>query len=361
MPTIRSLRMKMLVPALVAVVATLAATGLTLWRSGRAAATLASARQTDLRSLLFHKDTHAKLSELNALVKWLGETDNYNLNIDFPQNVHDDLVDRFGAEGAEVLGGDQSRKLLEAVEQYWAAASADAAQRINDRVRFREERAKRVDTLRASGTSAAEQKALAKTAEVENLYYALFKQLDAGAKQAQADMDAALGRAVAEQRSSIFAGAIILLLAAAVGALFAWFSSGATSRPVHNLSQVALRIAQGDLTQEVVVETQDEIGVLAQSFQRMVARLRELVATLKAASEEMATAAEQLSDHTRAQSAMLERQASGVAETSSTTRELEQASSVAASRAAAVLERSHSFPAADRDGAARWRNPDAPP
>ncbi|HYD40846.1 MAG TPA: methyl-accepting chemotaxis protein, partial [Anaeromyxobacter sp.] len=40
----------------------------------------------------------------------------------------------------------------------------------------------------------------------------------------------------------------------------------------------------------------------------------------------------------RAQSAMLERQASGVAETSSTTRELEQTSSVAASHAASVLE-----------------------
>jgi len=53
---------------------------------------------------------------------------------------------------------------------------------------------------------------------------------------------------------------------------------------------------------------------------------------------EDAVAAEQLSDHTRAQSAMLEQQASGVAETSSTTRELEQTSSVAASRAASVLE-----------------------
>jgi methyl-accepting chemotaxis protein len=70
----------------------------------------------------------------------------------------------------------------------------------------------------------------------------------------------------------------------------------------------------------------------------MSGRLRELVGTLKATSQELAVAAERLSDHTRAQSALLERQAAGVAETSTTTRELEQTSSIAASRAASVLE-----------------------
>ena len=143
--TIRSLRMKMLVPALVAVIATLLATAVTLWQSGQAAAALESARRRNLKSLLFHKDMYARLGELNALTKWVGETNNYNLNIDFPQNAHDDMVDRFEKEGADVLGAEQSKKTLEALEKYWALASGDAARRITNRLRFNEERAKRAN------------------------------------------------------------------------------------------------------------------------------------------------------------------------------------------------------------------------
>jgi methyl-accepting chemotaxis protein len=136
----------------------------------------------------------------------------------------------------------------------------------------------------------------------------------------------------------VLAGALILLVSAVLTAVSAFLIANRASRPLRTLSAIALRVAEGDLTQEVKVESDDEVGTLARSFQRMVARLRELVGTLKVAAQELAVAAEQLSDHTRAQSAMLEMQASGVAETSSTTRELEQTSSVAASRAASVLE-----------------------
>jgi methyl-accepting chemotaxis protein len=335
---IRSLRLKMLVPALVTVIATLLATAMSLSLSGRSAATLASARQKNLAALIFHKDMYAKLSELNALTKWVGETDYYAQNIVFAENLYYDMADRFSKDGPAVLGKEQSEKTLAALDKYWEVANTDAARRISNRLRFKEERSKRTNALAASGTSAEEQKALAQTAEVDNMYLALYKEFEAGANDAQQQMGDALDGAVKLQRNSILWGGLILLAAAVFGALIAWFVSGATSRPVHTLSQAALRIAQGDLTQAIQVETQDEIGTLAQSFQQMVSRLRELVATLKAASEEMASAAEQLSDHTRAQSAMLERQASGVAETSSTTRELEQSSSVAASRAASVLE-----------------------
>jgi methyl-accepting chemotaxis protein len=126
----------------------------------------------------------------------------------------------------------------------------------------------------------------------------------------------------------------LTLLAAAAMAVFL---PRTVTRPVRTLSAVAQRIADGDLTLEVEVETQDELGLLAASFRRMVARLRDLVSALQSSSQELAVAAERLSENTRAQNGVLERQATGVAETSTTTRELEQTSSVAASRAAAVL------------------------
>jgi len=140
-------------------------------------------------------------------------------------------------------------------------------------------------------------------------------------------------------RARALAAGAIILLAGALGAvaLGYWLADRAAG-PVRELAQAALRIAQGDLTQEVKVQAEGDVGALADAFRQMLARLREQVAILMPAAREMALAVDQLSEHTRAQSSMLEMQASAVAETSSTTRELEQTSSVAASRAASVVE-----------------------
>ena len=338
MPVIRSLRWKLLLPALVAVVATLLATGVTLYLSKAAKRKLEDARAKSLPTMIFYKDMHALIAEVDALLKWVGETEKYAEKMIEPEEKYYDMLDLFEAKAPVALGAAQAEAVLAEIKAYWDAASQDVAVRVSNRLKFKEERAKRPDAYHASGTNMEEVAALTRTQEIDNQFRALYKKFADGADEAQKAMDQALADADSEQSFSIWAGAGILVLFAVAGAAAAWIVSGRTSRPVRNLSQAALRIAEGDLTQEVRIESQDEVGVLARSFQQMVTRLRELVSTLKAASEEMATAAEQLSEHTRAQSAMLERQASGVAETSSTTRELEQSSSVAASRAAAVLE-----------------------
>ncbi len=160
------------------------------------------------------------------------------------------------------------------------------------------------------------------------------------------DLEAKIGDGLMIKADETASGArralwTVLLLTFAAAALMVVVLPRGVTRPVRALSEVALRIADGDLTPEVVIEAQDEVGAMAASFQRMVVRLRELVSTLRAASQELAGAAALLSETTRAQTSMLERQAAGVAETTTTTRELEQASSVAAGRAAAVLEVAH--------------------
>jgi methyl-accepting chemotaxis protein len=140
------------------------------------------------------------------------------------------------------------------------------------------------------------------------------------------------------QEAAVWVASAVLVVAAALSLAFAWSFSGRLSGPIRALSSSALQVASGDLRQDIPPGSDDEVGQLATSFQRMVVRLRELVGVLSSTSREMALAVDQLSEHTRAQSSMLEMQASAVAETSSTTRELEQTSSVAASRAASVLE-----------------------
>ena len=338
MPVIRSLRWKLLLPALVATVATILAAVVTLALSRAAVVKLKAARAKSLPTMIFNKDMHASLAQVDALLKWVGETEEYSKWMGEPEDVYFDMVDRFEKEGAAAVGEAESKALLAELEAYWKANELDVAVRVSNRLKFKQERLKRPDGYHASGLTVEEQAALARTQEITNQFNALYVKFEKGATHAQEAMDKALEDAEAEQRMSLLTGALILLIGAALGIGVSWFVSGSTARPVRNLSRAALRVAEGDLTQQVKVESDDEVGVLARSFQQMVNRLRELVSTLKAAAEEMATAAEQLSDHTRAQSAMLERQASGVAETSSTTRQLEQSSSVAASRAAAVLE-----------------------
>ena len=53
------------------------------------------------------------------------------------------------------------------------------------------------------------------------------------------------------------------------------------THPVSNLTQVATAIAEGDLSHTVVVETRDEIGMLAQAFDTMAGRLRHAFETLE--------------------------------------------------------------------------------
>jgi methyl-accepting chemotaxis protein len=322
----------------VAVLSTLLATGITMLMSRNAARKLEAARAKSLPTMIFFKDMDASLAKCDALLKYVGESEEWGKQINEPEDVYLDMGDRFAKDGEKAAGKERSDALLAALDKYWEAAKLDAANRVASRIRFKQERAKRPDGYHASGLTMEERAALTRTAEIDDQFKELYKKFEDGSKEAQKAMDEALADADTEQSRSIWIGALILLTSAVLAAFVAWLVSGTTSRPIHNLSQAALRIAEGDLTQEVKIESEDEIGVLARSFGQMVARLRELVSTLKSASEEMATAAEQLSDHTRAQSAMLERQASGVAETSSTTRQLEQSSSVAASRAAAVLE-----------------------
>jgi signal transduction histidine kinase len=69
--------------------------------------------------------------------------------------------------------------------------------------------------------------------------------------------------------------AIVLLTALVVGIL-----SYNLLRPVRRLVAATERIASGDLSQEIAVKSKDELGLLTQSFNRMVRNLREIQSEL---------------------------------------------------------------------------------
>ena len=84
-------------------------------------------------------------------------------------------------------------------------------------------------------------------------------------------------------------------------------------RPVAALAEEATSIANGDLTVEIAVTSEDEIGRLAATFKQMAQNLRQLFQQVAAASEqvniaasEVATSSQQLAEGSSEQAASLE-------------------------------------------------------
>src|SRR5262245_24119017 len=156
----------------------------------------------------------------------------------------------------------------------------------------------------------------------------------------------------------------VVILAVIVGLLIAFLIAHKISTPIRRVTEIAQHIAQGDLSQEISIEQQDEIGLLAHafrqsiayirgiaeasetlsngdltvqvvarsdqdvlshSFQRMSERLQQIVAEIREASFMLSSAASQLaqgntdlSQRTQEQAAALEETASSMEEMTST-------------------------------------------
>jgi methyl-accepting chemotaxis protein len=334
-----SIRSKMLLPASVAALASLLAASVTLGLSRSAESRLKLVQTQEFPTYQFYGYLREALKESHLLLLNVGDSEDFT-RIDSPDDLRTSVVEHIQKDGAAALGPAEAEKLRAEFEAFYAADRGVATTRIQNELRKKKilAQATNTNTKLDLMQSAAARTQGAALSEIENRYGAFQDRLSTLASRSSGSLDTALDAARVAQRLGIWVGVWLLLLSVVVSFTLAWWLSSRTARPLHALSAVALRIADGDLTQEVSAGGNDEVGVLARSFRRMSARLRELVGTLKATSLELAVAAERLSDHTRAQSALLERQAAGVAETSSTTRELEQTSTVAASRAASVLE-----------------------
>ncbi|MGE5404708.1 MAG: methyl-accepting chemotaxis protein, partial [Candidatus Saccharibacteria bacterium] len=69
--------------------------------------------------------------------------------------------------------------------------------------------------------------------------------------------------------------------------------------PLEGLTKVTAKIAEGDLTREVRKETDDEIGILAESFNSMVSNLKGLVKNIAVDSQHIDDSASKLSNATQ--------------------------------------------------------------
>lgn len=94
-----------------------------------------------------------------------------------------------------------------------------------------------------------------------------------------AEIDITEAGAVTIQLFAITIGILVIVIIAAVS--FGLFSALRISRPIETLASVAQQVAQGDLSQRAAIQSTDEIGVLATSFNNMTDQLSTLIENLE--------------------------------------------------------------------------------
>jgi methyl-accepting chemotaxis protein len=112
---------------------------------------------------------------------------------------------------------------------------------------------------------------------------AILDQADQSVRKAQEDSNAS-------SASATLVSAIITtvgtLLAVALGGLIAFYTAKSIKDPLDHLIEVAHRIGEnGDLEQTIDVHRGDEVGVLAENFNKMIVHLKEMAAVSAAIAE----------------------------------------------------------------------------
>jgi putative methionine-R-sulfoxide reductase with GAF domain len=107
-----------------------------------------------------------------------------------------------------------------------------------------------------------------------------------------------------QQRTFITIGVIVLFIASVGAALF----GQNLASPIVNLTNVAVKVSEGDLLIQARVETDDELGTLAQTFNVMTARLRQTLAMQEQRISERTRALEVSAEVSRRLSTILNEQ-----------------------------------------------------
>ncbi|MFN9471245.1 methyl-accepting chemotaxis protein, partial [Acidovorax sp.] len=133
--------------------------------------------------------------------------------------------------------------------------------------------------------------------------------------EASKDAEEAAG---ALQRDVLIAGA----LARALAIYLAITIIRSITRPLAQAVQAADRVAAGDLSGDIVVQSQDETGHLLSALQRMQQSLVTTVSTVRSNAESVASASAQIASGNNDLSARTEQQASALEETAASMEEL---------------------------------------
>ncbi|WP_334073996.1 MULTISPECIES: methyl-accepting chemotaxis protein [Paenibacillus] len=100
---------------------------------------------------------------------------------------------------------------------------------------------------------------------------------------------------VAAQAAPILKSTVVVLVVSIiVGALFVFLIIFSILRPLSQINRASLAISEGDLTQDIHIKRNDELGILGRNFNTMAASLRSLLYKVNNNSMQLAASAEEL-------------------------------------------------------------------
>lgn len=108
--------------------------------------------------------------------------------------------------------------------------------------------------------------------------------------------------------------ALVIAIAIILGAIAIWFTILSIIRPLKDLQEHAQTVSQGDLTQQIVVQSNDAIGQLGHAFNDMQSSLRNLIIKVEHSAELVAATSEELSSSAEQTSAATEMVATSIEE-----------------------------------------------
>ncbi|MDR7330921.1 methyl-accepting chemotaxis protein [Roseateles asaccharophilus] len=153
-----------------------------------------------------------------------------------------------------------------------------------------------------------------------------------------------------QQAADAYAGDQMTMLVASVTAILAaglmgWALSNAVTRPLLRAVRLAEAVASGDLSFDIEVDRQDELGQLLAALKRMneglvgmVGRVRQSADSIATATQEIASGNHDLSSRTEQQAAALQQTAASMQQMTSTVQQTAESSRQASQIASAATE-----------------------
>lgn len=140
-------------------------------------------------------------------------------------------------------------------------------------------------------------------------------------------------------RQALWTFAVLSMVALVLAVSVAYGLNRIIATPLRQVSQVAERVAAGDLTATLSLDSRkDEVGVLAATFQQMLGNLRRITQETKEGINVLASAASEILAASTQVAAGASESAAAVTETTSTVEEVKQTAHVSSQKARYVSE-----------------------
>jgi len=218
---------------------------------------------------------------------------------------------------------DKAGKLQKELESLVQSAQGKAllAEIATERAKYSAMRNEGFKMKSALGADSAEVKAFfeAKVIPEMRIYVATIEKLAAFQEQLFTDADTSID-AIVVSATRILIGLGIAALA--IGAAFGWLLTRSITRPLANAVNLARQVASGDLTADIRAESRDEVGDLVLALKTMNDNLLKTVTEVRAGTETIVTASQQIASGNLDLSSRTEQQASSLEETASSMEEL---------------------------------------